>query len=121
MTDIPEHIMAEAKRVPLPPAMTGPRNWRNVLHEEIARALMGHEAALRNERDDARESYANLINVIADIREKSGVGGKPMLGELADAIEARIAAAEQRWAERAAKMARAACRAIAAAIRRGEG
>jgi len=99
-----------------------------------------HEATLRQERDDARTSYANLINIIADIREKSGVGAKPMLGELADAIEARMAAAEQRGAERAAKMARdmpsvntdprgplyaagwtAACRAIAAAIRRGEG
>lgn len=52
------------------------------------------------EQYDARESYANLINIIADIREKSGVGGKPMLGELADAIEARMAAAEQRGAER---------------------
>jgi len=82
-------------------------------------------------RDDARASYANLINIIADIREKSGVGGKPMLGELADAIEARMAAAEHRGAERererCAKVAEERvplweeAEAIAAAIRRGEG
>lgn len=97
------------------------------------------------EQYDARESYANLINIIADIREKSGVGGKPMLGELADAIEARIAAAEQRGAEKERERCSAivaehifgehelaqatecgrsvdeTVRLIAAAIRRGEG
>lgn len=33
---------------------------------------------------------STLITIIADIREKSGVGSKPMLSELADAIAARI-------------------------------
>lgn len=34
--------------------------------------------------------YSNLLAVITDIREKSGVGGKPMLSELADAIAERV-------------------------------
>lgn len=41
---------------------------------------------------EAEENYANLLMVITDIREKSGVGGKPMLSELADAIKERIEA-----------------------------
>lgn len=39
---------------------------------------------------------ANLISIIANIRERSGVGGKPMLSELADAIGAKIEATESR-------------------------
>lgn len=31
-----------------------------------------------------------LLNVIADIREKTGLGHKPMLSELADAIASKI-------------------------------
>jgi len=99
MSDIPEDIMAEAEDLAAELPMRVLTDQDSVA-TVIARALMGHEAAMRQERDDARETYANLINIIADIREKSGVGGKPMLGELADAIEARIAAAEQRGAER---------------------
>jgi len=99
MTDIPEDIMAEAEQF-VGDIPRIPKPNRPFVVSSLARALMGHEADLRQERDDARASYANLINIIADIREKSGVGGKPMLGELADAIEARIAAAEQRGAER---------------------
>lgn len=38
---------------------------------------------------DVPES-ANLLSIIADIREKSGVGSKPMLNELADAIGERV-------------------------------
>lgn len=45
--------------------------------------------------------FVILIGIIADIRQKSGVGAKPMLGELADAIEARIAAAEREGMRRA--------------------
>lgn len=40
---------------------------------------------LFDERD-----VTNLLNVIADIREKSGVGARPMLSELADAIAASL-------------------------------
>lgn len=63
--------------------------------EVIARALAKSEA----------EGTANLISIIADIRQKSGVGAKPMLGELADAIEARIAKAEREGMKRAAEIA----------------
>jgi len=146
MTDIPEDIMAEARGIEFDFDCDWTADGRRRGEAErqaainvIARALMGHEAAMRQERDDARASYANLINIIADIREKSGVGATPMLGELADAIEARIAAAEQRGAERererCAKEAEEVGEAygedetgwfecsetIAAAIRRGEG
>jgi hypothetical protein len=38
----------------------------------------------------AAVSYADLISLIADIRDKSGVGDKPMLSELAEAIHIRI-------------------------------
>lgn len=158
MSDIPEDIMAEAAAlvtlaranipVDVQELLVQGDPMRGIQPHAIARALMGHEAALRQERDDARASYANLINIIASIREKSGVGAKPMLGDLADAIEARIAAAEQRGVEkereRCAKVAEEAAedcdrafrgfssalnaasymlgrvRAIAAAIRRGE-
>ena len=47
-----------------------------------------------NRRADARQAptdYSNLLSVITDIRERSGVGSKPMLSELADAIAERIA------------------------------
>ncbi len=39
---------------------------------------------------EATPNETTLITVIADIREKSGVGSKPMLSELADAIAERI-------------------------------
>ena len=45
---------------------------------------------LRGELDRAEQSNANLFNIIADIREKSGLGSKPMLGELAAAIGAEV-------------------------------
>jgi hypothetical protein len=40
---------------------------------------------------DERDT-THLLSVIADIREKTGVGAKPMLSELADVIAARIEA-----------------------------
>ncbi|MCW5720763.1 MAG: hypothetical protein KIS86_06435 [Devosia sp.] len=43
-----------------------------------------------------RRGSANLISIIADIREKSGVGAKPMLGELADAISQALLSAYER-------------------------
>ncbi|HET7413394.1 MAG TPA: hypothetical protein VFJ18_12120 [Pararhizobium sp.] len=58
----------------------------------------GQSGVLRDIRDDvmalrraylsaAQEpDYANLLSVITDIRMKSGLGAKPMLSELADAI-----------------------------------
>lgn len=51
-----------------------------------------------------------LISIIADIRDKSGVGAKPMLGELADAIALVIDQAYERgqesMRERAAQVAK---------------
>lgn len=46
--------------------------------------LVPDEAAIR------ANNTANLISIIADIREKTGLGGKPMLNELADAIVAEM-------------------------------
>lgn len=37
-----------------------------------------------------------LLSVIADIRQKTGVGDKPMLSELADAVRAELAAAREK-------------------------
>lgn len=54
---------------------------------------------------EARET-ANLIGIISDIRQKSGIGAKPMLGELADAIAERIVKAEREGRKRAAEIAR---------------
>ena len=45
----------------------------------------------RAEARQAPTDYSNLLSVITDIRERSGVGSKPMLSELADAIAERIA------------------------------
>lgn len=42
------------------------------------------------ERLRAADPRTSLLTVIADIREKTGVGGKPMLDELADAIVAEM-------------------------------
>lgn len=42
------------------------------------------------------QDKANLISIIADIREKSGVGAKPMLGDLADAIALALSQAYER-------------------------
>jgi hypothetical protein len=39
----------------------------------------------------------SLFTVIADIRQKSGLGGKPMLSELGDAVAKRIAIADQSY------------------------
>lgn len=63
--------------------------------EAIARALAAAEA----------EASANLISIIADIRQKSGIGGKPMLGELAEAIAEKIKDARREIAKRAAEIA----------------
>jgi len=48
---------------------------------------------------DERDA-TNLLSVIADIREKSGLGAKPMLSELADAVARAIIEAEAKGAER---------------------
>lgn len=69
---------------------------------------------------EARET-ANLIGIIADIRQKSGVGAKPMLGELADAIAERIAKAEREGMKRAAEIAKAHYDARHAALARAHG
>jgi hypothetical protein len=50
----------------------------------LATGLVPDEAAIR------ADNTANLISIIADIREKTGLGGKPMLNELADAIVAEM-------------------------------
>lgn len=61
--------------------------WQsNTANAQIAQALV--EAELRG--------TTHLIAIIADIREKSGVGAKPMLDELADAIAAEIATQARR-------------------------
>lgn len=49
--------------------------------------------------DGTEASRASLLGVIADIREKSGLGAKPMLSELAGAIEAALAAARHQAIE----------------------
>ena len=46
---------------------------------------------LRAKQPFSERDATNLLSVIADIRAKSGLGVKPMLSELADAIAARIA------------------------------
>lgn len=51
-----------------------------------------------------REASANLIGIIADIRQKSRVGAKPMLGELADAIAAQIEESRREGMKRAAEI-----------------
>ena len=68
--------------------------------------LLRHAAAALSAADAEIErqgqSNANLFNVISAIRWKSGVGVKPMLGELADAIAAvnhRARTAEAKVAE----------------------
>jgi|GEM_PF-2329302 len=63
--------------------------------EMVARALVSA----------SQRETANLISIIADIREKSGVGVKPMLGDLADAIAAEMGERERRGIEKAAKVA----------------
>ena len=53
------------------------------------------EAALEisriaEEREEARVGYARLMNRISEIREASGLGAKPMLDELPEAIGAAL-------------------------------
>jgi hypothetical protein len=59
-----------------------------ITFEEFESAILStiapDEAAIR------ADNTANLLSIIADIREKTGVGGKPMLNELADAIAAEM-------------------------------
>lgn len=45
-----------------------------------------------------------LLSYLADIRQKSGVGMKPMLSELADAIAAKIYTARAEGMEEAARI-----------------
>lgn len=51
------------------------------------------------ERLRAVDPRTSLLTVIADIREKTGVGGKPMLDELADAIAEKLTSKERALAE----------------------
>lgn len=70
----------------------------------LATGLVPDEAAVRT------DNTANLISIIADIREKTGLGGKPMLIELADAIVAemdrRVADEREKCAEARAEIDR---------------
>ena len=68
--------------------------------DAIAQALAEAERLGRDDTDSA-----NLLSIIADIREKSGLGAKPMLGELAGAIAARIDDARREGMKRAAEIA----------------
>lgn len=56
-------------------------------HAKYIRAALRQPAAADN-----REDTTYLISVLTDIREKTGVGSKPMLSELADAIVQKYAA-----------------------------
>jgi hypothetical protein len=61
------------------------------VYDRLGRGSAADEDAIHTALLAVRnEASSNLIAIISDIREKSGVGGKPMLGELADAIAARI-------------------------------
>lgn len=44
----------------------------------------------RERAEKAEKDVISLLSIIAEIREKSGVGDGPMLTELADAIKAKI-------------------------------
>lgn len=54
--------------------------------------MNGHSKAT----DKQLIELGNLILIIADIREKSGVGLKPALSELADAIAAKVVCSVKR-------------------------
>ena len=58
--------------------------------EDAARIANAQAYVTVNEAAIRADSTANLITIIADIREKTGLGGKPMLNELADAIVAEM-------------------------------
>jgi len=66
----------------------------------LATGIVPDEAAVR------ADNTANLISIIADIREKTGLGGKPMLNELADAIKDRISDLERQLAAETERCAR---------------
>lgn len=71
--------------------------WHHTRNEVITEAATQLDALQERVKElEAADRYANLISIIADIREKSGLGGKPMLNELAYAVEAKIEAAESR-------------------------
>lgn len=61
------------------------------------------------ERLRAADPRTSLLTVIADIREKTGVGGKPMLNELADAIVAEM---DRRVADEREKHLDSACESL---------
>ncbi len=64
-------------------------------HEPMDAAYLAHASqqaridALEAKLAELKESY--LLRVISDIREVTGLGYKPMLSELADAIKAKLA------------------------------
>lgn len=64
------------------------RQTSEIAHNADQRAFL----AANDRADKAEESNAHLFSIISDIREASGLGGKPMLAELADAIKATLAA-----------------------------
>lgn len=61
--DIPQDVWDAAGRVPLPPAMSGPARWRDVLQETIARATLAERDAQRERdakiADDVGNSYGD--------------------------------------------------------------
>lgn len=67
--------------------------WQDYLRAEIGRAndhWRDYVAELEAFKAQAKDDF--LLSIIADIRAKSGVGDRPMLTELADAIKAKISA-----------------------------
>lgn len=50
--------------------------------------------SLQRERDEATQHQDRLMLVMADIREASGVGMKPMLGDVPEAIRDKISGME---------------------------
>ena len=67
--------------------------WKNRTHEDCVKWENGTDGTFVGFLKTALASYANdycdsLLFVLADIRQKTGVGDKPMLDELADAIVA---------------------------------
>ena len=72
---------------------------------EAAADLIEQQAASLAAKDEeierlrAVDPRTSLLTVIADIREKTGVGGKPMLDELAGAIAEKLTSKDRALAE----------------------
>lgn len=68
--DIPKDVWEAAGVVPLPPALSGPAGWREVLHESIARAIL--EAGRRG-AERQRERIAKRYDDAADEFDKQAI------------------------------------------------